>query len=555
MKILNLKIISPQGEIVRSINFAEAGISIILADIKKKEDFKETINSLGKTLLLKMVDYLFGSNNDKSYFKEEIKGYVIEGTIKYREAYYLCSRILGSPENNSINKKRYGLDEYKSFFSISRGFLDKQIFLEEKNNLISPRSNPGCSDYLDFLTLLKLEEVGEKARYIYTTQDKISGLKDSRRLLLGSHGSSKPSKLEEEIFLLDKRVEEYEEKLSGITKKIETIQTVDLKEDVFDEFSNKNIKLKEIIRNMELKKIEKERLERFMEESRKTDITSEDVLAIYNQAAIEVPDMVKKEIQKVQEFHEKVYLERKDYLSKQIVELEKGYGELEQEFKDIAAKVDRLGKLISENKAYKEAILYYEKFTKELNDLKFKQGQLFQLKNIQKDIDNKSRQLTKYFEEAKDILEKKKELVDCYTNFIYELVRLIYNEDVSAYFDIKIRDRHLTRRPVEVVLQLRGDTGEGVGNVRKLLIDYLVFYYNEELDILIQDSSCYNGIDPRQVASMIKELDALAKKANKQAIVSLNKYQIAYDGENERFLKQNSSLVLSEKEKLLGFSF
>ena len=53
-------------------------------------------------------------------------------------------------------------------------------------------------------------------------------------------------------------------------------------------------------------------------------------------------------------------------------------------------------------------------------------------------------------EEAKDILEKKTELVDCYTNFIYELVRLIYNEDVSAYFDIKIRDRHLTRRPVEV---------------------------------------------------------------------------------------------------------
>ena len=80
------------------------------------------------------------------------------------------------------------------------------------------------------------------------------------------------------------------------------------------------------------------------------------------------------------------------------------------------------------------------------------------------------------------------------------------------------------------------------------MIDYLVFYYNEELDILIQDSSCYNGIDPRQVASMIKELDALAKKANKQAIVSLNKYQIAYDGENERFLKQNSSLCFLKKK-------
>lgn len=555
MKILNLKIFSPDKKIIRNINFKESGISIILADIKRKEDTKETINSLGKTLLLKMIDYLYGANNDKAYFKEEINNYIIEGILKQNDEYYLCSRTIGDPEKNTINDRTYTLNEYKTFFSINRRFLDKQIFLEEKNSLISPRQNPDCNDYLDFLTLLNLKDVGEKASEIYKTQDLISGLKDSRKLLMNSYNLNKLSELEEEIFLLDKKVEEYEEKLKDVTEKIENIQILDLKEDVFEEFTVQNTHLKKIKRNMELIKIEKIRLERFIEESNKTDIKSEDVIAIYNQAKIEIPDMVKREIQKVQEFHEKVYLERKAYLLNQIIELGKSYEELEIEFKEVADRVDGLGKLISENKAYKEAILYYEKFTKELNDLKFRQGQLFQLKDTQSKIDNNSNKLTKKFEETKTILDNEKNLIDIYTNFIYEFVQSIYTEEVSAFFDISIKGRHLTRRPIELELKLRGDTGEGVGNVRKLLIDYLIFYYNDELEILIQDSSCYNGIDPRQVASMIKELDMLAKKSDKQAIISLNKYQIAYNKDNEEFLKKNSSIVLSENDNLLGFSF
>ena len=49
MKILNLKILSPDKKIIRDIDFQETGISIILADIKKKDDAKETINICSKS--------------------------------------------------------------------------------------------------------------------------------------------------------------------------------------------------------------------------------------------------------------------------------------------------------------------------------------------------------------------------------------------------------------------------------------------------------------------------------------------------------------------------
>ncbi len=555
MKILELKIISPTKALIRDLKFKESGISIVMADIKKKEDDRETINSLGKTLLLKMIDYLFGADDNTYYFKEEIQGYIVKGVIKYDEQSYSCSRVIGNPENNIIDNRAYSFEEYKNFFSIKRRLLDKQVFLVEKNSLISPRQYPDCNDHLDFLKLLKLEDVGTKVNEIYETQDLIKELKNNRKSLLSSYNLIDLSELEAEIFLVDKKVDEYEGRLKSVTKKIESIQISDLKEDVFQEYTAENSQLKNIKHNMELKKIEKERLERFIAESDKSDIKSKDVLAIYNQANIEVPDMVRKEIQQVQEFHKKVYLERKQYLSNKIFELENEYKVLGLKYEEVAARVDTLGRLISENKAYQEAISYYERFNKELNELKFRQGQLFQLKATQKKIDDYSSKLTKHFEEAKNVLDAKADLVEGYANFIYEFVRGIYNENVTAYFGIKVRSRHLTRRPIEVELNLKGDTGEGVGKVRNLLIDYLAFYYNDELEVLIQDSSCFNGIDPRQVSNIVKELNVLANMSNKQAILSLNKYQVPDDEHNVSFLKENSSIILSEENNLLGFSF
>ena len=57
MKILNLKILNPSEEVIRDIDFNTKGISFIYGDIQEPKNKKATINSLGKTLLLKFVDY------------------------------------------------------------------------------------------------------------------------------------------------------------------------------------------------------------------------------------------------------------------------------------------------------------------------------------------------------------------------------------------------------------------------------------------------------------------------------------------------------------------
>lgn len=555
MKIENLKIKTPKHKLKRDIEFNLSGISIVLANIEK-DDNKETINSLGKTLFLKMIDYIFGSNYKKNYFKEEIEGYILEGTLCENNKQYEILRVISEKKNKIIfNNKELGVWEYKDLFSINRSYLDKQIHLYEKNSLVSPRENPNCNDYITVLNLLGLDDLSKEIKDIYQIQDEIKNLKKNKKSLLELTSIMSDNDLEEEVYLVDRSVNEYENKIKNVSKDIESIQTSELKQEVYDKYTEKNIEFKKIKNQINRNQIEIERMNRFIDESSKFDISSQDLHMAYKKAKIELPDYVIKSIEEAEDFHKKVFLDRKEYLSKQVIILEEKNKVLKTELFELSEEIDTLGDTISENKAYKESVLIYNNYINEFNELKYRQGQLSELKNITNRISELVKMLSNKFESSRNVLKSNESIIKEYQDFIYDFVKKIYADDVDAFFNISINKTHQQNRPLKIELNLRGDTGEGLGNVKKLLIDYLIFRYNEDLEIMVQDSSCYNGIDPRQVSTMIKELNKLAKSINKQAILSLNKYQLTDDVDINELLMENSVLTLSEDDNLLGFYF
>lgn len=102
---------------------------------------------------------------------------------------------------------------------------------------------------------------------------------------------------------------------------------------------------------------------------------------------------------------------------------------------------------------------------------------------------------------------------------------------------------------------MQGDSGEGITEVKKNIIDYLIFKYNDYMEILVQDSSCYNGIDPRQVSNMLLELGSIADDTDKQAIIAINQYQVKQDHPVFELIKSKTVLNLSEEDTLLNFKF
>ena len=79
----------------------------------------------------------------------------------------------------------------------------------------------------------------------------------------------------------------------------------------------------------------------------------------------------------------------------------------------------------------------------------------------------------------------------------------------------------------------------------------MIMNYNNEIECMIEDSSCFEGIDRRQVKKLIMEFKRISETKNKQLIISLNKYLIS-DMED---LKDNIVLKLDEGNTLLNRKF
>lgn len=555
MKILWLKIKTPDGEVKENIGFEKVGVSFVYGDIQKPEDQGATINSLGKTLLLKFIDYIFGANEDPKIIKEDIHGYELEAMVLNDGSNYIVRRKLGDSEFVYINNKAYTLTDYKNYFGIKRALYAKQFILKKKSTEISYGTNPNKDDVASYLELLQLTNILDDVKNIYDSQDKIKSLKASKKELVSFYGNVNIKQIDVEIYFIDKEVDRVSKQLIDISDKIKTIQVADIQKNIVKEYADKSRSLKRLKAEYEKNRLECERLIEFIENSNKTDVTSEHILAIYKKAKLEVPDMVKKDIRDVEMFHKKVYEERKVFLNEKKNQIQEKINSLKIEYETLALKLDRIGVIISMNEVYQESIGLYEKYNSDLQELKYRQGKLSQVKSIDNNIETEDNKLTKSFKDVNQIRKTYDDLIQAYRDFIYAITKNIYDNDVNSFFDIKVRPKHMSTRPISFEFNLKRDTGEGVNEVKKNLMDFLLCRYNSYMELMIQDSACFNGIDPRQVSGMLKELNEIAVTTNKQVIVAINKYQIGGHDETIKMVEKQSAIILSEEKNLLGIAF
>lgn len=554
MKILELKIKDSSGKEKKKIKFNEKGINYIFGDIQEPENKKATINSLGKTLLLKFIDYIFGANEDSKIIKEKIKGYILEAVILVQNEKIKVKRILGNSKEITVNDEIYSLNEYKKIFSISRSLYSKQIILSKKNNEISNRDKASEDDVLSVLKLLNLKDIVDNVKNIYTLQNNIKNLKKSKQNLLSLYSKSDIKEIDKEIYFIDKEVEKKEIELEKITNKIQKLEVSDIQKDMIKDYEDKSQKLKKLQIKYEKNRIENERLHNFIEDSNKVDISTEHILKIYRKTEQEIPNMIKKKLEEVEKFHQKVYEERKEFLGNRIKKINNENKSLEIKIEEILKTIDKIGFLISQNKIYQESIELLKKYNDDLNELKFKQGSFSKIKEFDEKINDENKNLEINFEQTKDIRKGYDNVIKKYSDFIYDLVQKIYDENLEVYFDIKIREKHIKNRPVVFDFSLKGDGGEGINEVKKNLMDILIFKYNKILDFFLQDSSCFNGIDTRQVSGLLKEIDKISNETGKQSIIAINKYQLD-DEDIIKIVEKKSILTLSENNKLLGIDF
>ena len=562
MKILNLRIISPNNQEIQNIKFNKDGLSLIYGDISMPDDKSKTSNSLGKSLLLKFIDYILGANNDNKIVPKVLNDYKLIALVEFKNIEYEIIRILGDTKRILINEEAYELTEYKKFFKIDRTLFRNQIILTTRKNLINSYSiNPNKEEMISFLKLIGINPIIiEDTDKIYSIQDQIKNLKNSKKEFLVILDELEEKKIKEQVFYLEKEIKKLEASLKEIDNKIKNIQITDIKKDIIEEYTRKNTEFKKIEEQIFSNNIEIERMESFIKEYDNIDISTSYILKLYEKVKFEIPSLVKKELTDVEKFHQNIYSDRKKVLKEQIKTLKNQNKSKKEKLEDIKEKLNQLGKVISENKIYKENIEIFKNYSKKLEDKKYLQGSLSHIVKIDEKITQKDNELDIYFANLRNNFINEKTYINQLQDSLYEFANILYRDEensktVNAYFNMSSKKKHQIRRPIDLTINIDYDRGEGVGQVKNNLIDILVLKFNKELDFFIQDSCCYSGIDIRQVSKTLILLDKIATKEKKQAIVSINKFQLYEDEELKKLIKEKEVITLNENNKLLKFDF
>lgn len=549
MKILRIEIFSPELELLREVTFFEKGLTIIYGDVEKPTSDNETSNSIGKTVLLKIVNVVLGANNSGKDTIKGLEGYIVKAKIKFNLVEYDVEITIGDSKKYYVDGVKYTLTKYREKFDINRAYYSKQIMLEKRKGLLSNISRkPNKDDISVVLKLLYLENIEILFKKIKKMQDEID--------LMGKYNRNFKddiNNLEREKFNNEMKRKEIDEELSLLNEKLNTLKLSDNISEIVKNRTelDQNIKSKNEIFKMNELKITK--YKQMIDDSKNKTISLNEVEKIYYNAKLEIPELLKKTLNEVELFYENLLEDKNNIYNKQINELNNINQKIKKELEIELKKLDELSEIISENDSVKEAIKIYDLKTKEkitveskISEVVGKLAQINNSKDLKGKIDNSILEL----EETFDLYQSE---ISGYREFVYNLVRSIYGEERNPYLNINVTvtNKKYQAMPVTIDLTFDGDSGEGLTSAKYLLFDMLIMNYNDKVDFLIEDSSCFEAIDRRQIKNIIQEGIRISEHNDKQFIITLNKYLIDDSLEINQYIK----LRLSENDTLLNIKF
>ena len=421
--------------------------------------------------------------------------------------------------------------------------------LDKRKGLLSSiAKKPNKDDISVVLKLLYLENVESIFMKIKKMQDEIELINK-----YNNNFKDDISGLEREQFNNEMKKKQVDEELDVLNERIKTLKLADNISEIAQKRAalDQNIKYKN--EKLRVNNIRISKYEQIINDSKANTISLIDVEKIYNNAKVEIPLLLKKNLSDVEIFYKNLLDDKNDLYNKQVSELKKSNKKISEELEVEQQELDRLSEIISENDTVREAIKIYDLKTKEkinvesrISEINAKLTQINNSKNLKSEIDSSLIELEESFENSKLKINN-------YREYIYDLVKQIYGDDRNPYLNISVTNtsRKYQAMPVNIDLTFDGDTGEGLMSAKFLLFDYLIMNYTKEVDFLIEDSSCFEAIDRRQIKNILQEGIKISEKNDKQLIVSLNKYSL----EDVKDIEDYIVLSLNENNTLLNIKF
>lgn len=553
----------------KEIHFNRTGLNIVKGK-RINTDQKATYNGVGKSLLIRIIDFCLGSNHIKGF--EKLKDWEFKLEIEINKTIYSVSRTTKEQDKIRLNDIEYTLTSY-------REFLMGKIFPMGKNykeltyrSLISRFIRPSKESYVSYERifgkastysnlinasyLLGLSpEYIENKKQLKTTildlnKEKRIYENDVRLKKIFSNGGD----LKITLVNLKQTIKKLEDKLNTFKVSDEYVEIKKSKEELS---RNRNT----ILNNMFSEKNRKKIIEKSLQ--LKSDLSSDQIIEFYNKAKVDLGENIKKTLNELSIYHEKLLVTRHERLKKDLIKINEKLSHYEEELKEINQQIDQYGEIFKHTGTFEEYEVLNNNIREkiiEFNNLK-KCDELFkgietEKSSIQLELNKSHILVDSYLDKIKDQIEK---IISTFNSFTKEFY-------IGKESGVSIKNnKGNNQQRFDIDAYIDSDSSDGVNEVKIFCFDLtLLKLSNHNNNFLIHDSRILSNMDSRQQVKLFKIAESYFEDSNKQYIISINDNMVAgmkkeenWKEINHLFMKENKKIIIeltdeNEKSKLLG---
>ena len=554
-----------------------SGLNIILGVKNETSNDNDTMNGVGKTTLLEIIDFCLGSQFDKnSYLKKisEIKNwtfsidmdlfnsrYIISRSINESNKIYIAGNIDGLPYEPKNEEKKY-------YFKIKewRTLLGEYLF---DLNIESANKSPSFRSLISYFIRKKFESFDNPFEHHKKQLDWDIQVNTAFLIGLNWKNASKFQNIKDNTNELKKELKKFDKSTIGEleTKKINLENELNMKNETLSSFKiHENYKeienrvnnlSKELSQLSNSNMILKRKLENYkLSISSETPPKSELLENLYDEINEMFTLASKKTLEDVRLFHNKLIKNRKEFLNVEILEIKKKIENNETIINKKGNERSKLMKILDTHNALDEFKLLQEQIYDEkikLNDLKKYIDDYHEIKQKEKKLKSEKSILKEKnerdYEDKRPSWEESIKLFNENTQFLYGL-------NGELIIDLKEAYKFKTNFP-------KGDS-RGISKMEIFCYDLMLLEKNSKeknIDFLIHDSELFSDVDSRQVAKAIQLAETKCTKHNLQYIFTMNsdelekiKLELPTTFNIDKYIQLELFDNIPEKH-LLGFEF
>lgn len=546
------------------------GINLILGRYSNYTN--REINGIGKSMLVRLIDYCFLSlGAKKKHFNTQalpfLEGHSISLDFRVGDKRYTLKRDFSNNsyvlfgEDSHLNSytegelreilgsllfKSYGPTYYEPnwFRTLLKFFIKDDLNHKIRKSSYDFIGYPVKKNLLVTYNLYLFGLPNSNLYQLHLWEEDLSRLRSSRAQLIQSMEKEFGKPLEElaaELAELEKRVEAFR-------KVLEELQLAETFRDLEENLLKLSAKISELLARIHKVKRELE----YIRESYKVkiEIDIEETVNYYKRLKRDLGDFIKKSLEEVIAFRKRLADNRKKFLAQKEKELSDELDRLWSKYKDLEEKRRRIYQVLDSKGSLDVLKNLYQAFLEEMTRHR-RLKEVFSAKEIlDKEILDKEQNVEMLYYTIMEDYESHKEDYERFNLLFREVARNCTATSEGSYLAIiTTQDRY---HPIDIKTDIPKSYSHGREQLKLLLYDLTIFHDIVEKKkpmpwFLIHDG-LFHGIDIKTKIRTLNYIHQLLKEKGGQYIATFNEAEIyqEYGGENLSFSIEESTIALFE---------